>query len=68
MILFTNITFNYFIRHGETFDLDKHPQVCKDFINKICFFSFVPGEKVPFFRNEIALFSWNRSAVLLFKT
>ena len=25
---------------------------------------FVPGEKVPFFGNESALFSWNRSAVL----
>ena len=24
---------------------------------------FVPGEKVPFFGNESALFSWNRSAV-----
>ena len=25
---------------------------------------FVPGEKVPFFGNESALFSWSRSAVL----
>ena len=26
---------------------------------------FVPGEKVPFFGNESALLSWNRSAVLV---